>query len=465
MCSDSSTTDVVGIGFGPSNLALAIAIEEHNSAFHNGAFHTNGAIHSDTPTQRTPDQRPLSARFLERRDRFEWHPGMLLPGATMQVSFLKDLATQRNTASRFTFLNYLSERGRLSDFINLATFFPLRSEFHDYLGWAADRVDIPVQYSTEASDVRWSDGVFEVVTASGTHRARNLVLGGGIRGKLPAGVSAGPRVFHNHDLLTRLAALPSTPHGRFVVVGAGQSAAEVTAYLHAETRAEVHAVFAKYGYTPADDSPYANRVFDASTVDEYFAAEPAWRERLLTYHRGTNYSAVDPELIEELYRREYTERVAGDRRLFVHGSTEVVDIVETDDTARLRMIHRLTGEELDIDCDAVIFATGFEPTPIADLVGGLARRCHSDVHGRPILDRQYRVRTDPEVTGSIFVQGNSEHTHGLTSTLLSNVAIRSGEIVDTILGTGTGTGTGTGAVPNGTDGVATSVRVSTPSGL
>lgn len=29
----------------------------------------------------------------------------------------------------------------------------------------------------------------------------------------------------------------------------------------------------------------------------------------------------------------------------------------------------------------------------------------------------------------IYLQGGTEHTHGITSTLLSNVAVRSGELV------------------------------------
>ena len=125
--------------------------------------------------------------------------------------------------------------------------------------------------------------------------------------------------------------------------------------------------------------------------------------------------------------------MSGDRRLFVHGATEVIDLDETDDTARLRVAHRTTGEELDLDCDAVVFATGFEPTPVAAMLGELAAHCAADQHGRPVLDRAYRLQTASEITGQIFVQGNSEHTHGLTSTLLSNVAIRSGEILDAIV--------------------------------
>ncbi|AZG44380.1 lysine N(6)-hydroxylase/L-ornithine N(5)-oxygenase family protein [Gordonia insulae] len=415
MCSDySPVVDLVGIGFGPSNLALAIAIEEHNLTA--GPHET------------------VAARFFEKKDAFGWHSGMLLPGTTMQVSFLKDLATQRNARSAYTFLSYLAERGRLTHFINRQDFFPLRAEFHDYLCWAADRVDLPVEYSTEVTGVRWADGHFEVTSRSqGVVRARNVVLGGGLRSKLPAGISAGPRVFHNHQMLSRFADVPSHHHRRYAVIGAGQSAAEVAAYLHDETDAEIHAVFAKYGYTPADDSPYANRVFDPEAVDEYFSADPAWRERLLHYHRSTNYSAVDPVLIEDLYRREYTERVDGARRLFVHGASEIVELDETDDATRIRIINRLTGSETVLECDAVIFATGFEPTPLSDMVGDLAAHCQEDRHGRPVLDRQYRVQTDDVVGGQIFVQGNSEHTHGLTSTLLSNVAIRSGEIVHAIV--------------------------------
>ncbi|GAC48410.1 lysine N(6)-hydroxylase/L-ornithine N(5)-oxygenase family protein [Gordonia aichiensis] len=415
MCSErNSELDIAGIGFGPSNLALAIAVEEHN-------------------TSSTTRERGITARFFEKKPRFGWHPGMLLPGATMQVSFLKDLVTQRNTSSSYSFLNYLAEHDRLGHFINRQDFFPLRVEFHDYLRWAADRLSIPVDYGCEITSVTFMDGAFDITSASGERvRARNLVLGGGLRAKLPAGVVAGRRVFHNHHVLPNLAQLPPLTHRRFAVIGAGQSAAEVAAHLHETTDAEVHAVFSKYGYTPADDSPYANRIFDSDAVDEYFSAEPAWRDRLLQYHRSTNYSAVDPVLITDLYGREYSERVSGRRRLFVHGATEVTDLDETADGARLRIAHRTTGEELDLECDAVVFATGFEPTPVSDMLGDLAAYCAADQHGRPVLDRAYRLQTSPEITGQIFVQGNSEHTHGLTSTLLSNVAIRSGEILDAI---------------------------------
>lgn len=136
--------DIAGIGFGPSNLGLAIAIEEYNV--------TVGEADA------------LRAHFFERKERFGWHPGMLLPDTTMQVSFLKELVTQRNASSSYGFLNYLADRGRLADFINRGDFFPLRAEFHDYLSWAAARVRVPVDYATEIDTVTWRAGVFELHT-------------------------------------------------------------------------------------------------------------------------------------------------------------------------------------------------------------------------------------------------------------------------------------------------------------
>ena len=48
------------------------------------------------------------------------------------------------------------------------------------------------------------------------------------------------------------------------------------------------------------------------------------------------------------------------------------------------------------------------------------------------VGRDYRVSTGPEITAGVYVQGPTEHTHGLSSTLLSNVSVRAGEIAASI---------------------------------
>lgn len=49
------------------------------------------------------------------------------------------------------------------------------------------------------------------------------------------------------------------------------------------------------------------------------------------------------------------------------------------------------------------------------------------------MERDYRLVTTPELSCGIYLQGGTEHTHGLTSSLLSNIAVRSGEIADSII--------------------------------
>ncbi|WP_311447350.1 lysine N(6)-hydroxylase/L-ornithine N(5)-oxygenase family protein [Frankia nepalensis] len=436
------TLDVVGVGFGPTNLALAIAIEEHNAG--------------------VPAPARLRAAFLERQERFGWHRGMLLEGATMQVSYLKDLVTLRNPASNFSFLSYLHGCDRLVDFINHKTMFPLRHEFHDYLEWAAGRLDHLVEYGQEVTtlrpvvedgEIRYIDVVSRSVDDPSmllVRRARNVVLALGLTPSVPEGFTLGDRVWHNGDLLDRLEQLPSTPHGRFLVVGAGQSGAEVTDYLHRTfPAAEVHAVFARYGYSPADNSPFANQIFDPDAVDDFFQASPDVRRMLTGYHRSTNYSVVDLDLIEELYRRSYQEKVRGPRRLHLRRASRVTELEPLPEGIRATVEFLPTGERRALDADVVVLATGYHARDPRLLLGEFAELCRQDADGRPLVSRDYQVVTAEPASAGVYTPGATEHTHGISSTLLSNVAIRSGEILDSILARAVGDEAGgmTGRVP------------------
>jgi L-ornithine N5-oxygenase len=370
---------------------------------------------------------------------------MLIDDATMQVSFLKDLATQRNPTSSYSFVNYLHERGRLTDFINHKVLFPLRIEFHDYFEWAAERLAHLVTYDQTVSDVRpvLADGVivaFDVVAHDGAgrptvRRARDVVAAVGLAPSLPPGVVPGPRVWHNLDVLRRVETLPAAPAPqRFVVVGAGQSAAEVVDFLHRSyPTAEVCSVFARWGYTPADDTPYANRIFDPGVVDTYYGADEAVKRRLFDYHRNTNYSVVDGELIEELYRREYRETVLGRRRLRMLNASQVVGLDAGDDGVTVDVEFLPTREHTSLVADAVVFATGYAPADALGLLGSAGRLVARRSDGLPVVERDYRLALDAPAEAALYVQGGTEHSHGITSTLLSNVAIRAGEIVASVL--------------------------------
>ncbi|REF00052.1 lysine N(6)-hydroxylase/L-ornithine N(5)-oxygenase family protein [Thermomonospora umbrina] len=412
--------DLVGIGFGPSNLALAIALREH-------------AAGGEGP----------DAVFFERQAAFGWHRGMLIDGATMQVSFLKDLATMRNPASEFSFLHYLKARGRLVDFINHKTMFPSRAEFHDYLEWAAASFSDQVEYGSEVVAVRPVPGdgpvdAVEVVVRHGgcsdelvTRRTRNLVIASGLEPVLPKGVVSTDRVWHSSELLHRTPGLRDPR--RLLVVGAGQSAAETTDHLHRTfPTAEICSIFTKYGYTPADDSSFANRIFDPAAVDHFYAAPEDVKRMLLDYHHSTNYSVVDLDLIDELYRRSYQEQVTGERRLRFLNASRLVESRADRDGVRATVEFLPTGERTTLEADAVVYATGYRTGDPAALLGEVAEHCLRRPEGGLRVERDYRIATTDDVRCGIYLQGATEDSHGITSTLLSNTAVRVGEIVASI---------------------------------
>ena len=174
---------------------------------------------------------------------------------------------------------------------------------------------------------------WEVAARSGgrqvTYQARNVVLATGITPVLPEAAVASERVWHSSELLDRLSALDGRDGLRFAVIGAGQSAAEATAYLHQRyTDAQIHMVMSRYGYSAADDSPFTNRVFNPEAVDAFFAAPPEIKQRYYDYHSGTNYSVADGDVIGDLFRRFYIESVHGHRRLHLLNLASVAEIAE-----------------------------------------------------------------------------------------------------------------------------------------
>src|SRR5438045_7917337 len=168
----SGVYDVVCVGFGPANIALAVALEEL------------------WPTARV--------KFLEREPGPCWQPGMLLDGADIQNDPIRDLVTPRNPRSRYTFINYLHEEGRLFRHLNLPGHFPLRKEFARYIQWVAEHVSADVDYAQEAVHIGLSDGPphgrgVEVTTARRqVYRGRSVVIAPGRTAYSPPVLAEGP---------------------------------------------------------------------------------------------------------------------------------------------------------------------------------------------------------------------------------------------------------------------------------
>jgi len=410
--------DVIGIGFGPSNVALAIALEEHDI--------------------------PQSALFLEKSRDFAWHPGMLLPDATMQVSFLKDLANPRNPRSRFTFVNYLHQKSRLMDFVNLKTFFPSRTEFHDYFSWCAEAFRDRVLYGQMVTRIEVVGsceigGPLYRVTAledGVVHQylARTIAHSCGLEPVLPHGIETSDRVFHNHYLLSRLEKAQVAKGSHIVVAGGGQSAAEICEYLLGlDPSLSVTAVVSRFGYVPADDSPFVNQIFDPEHVDSFFNATDDGRRRILDQHAATNYAVADLDVIERLYWTWYQDKVTERRRFRLQRCSRLLSADKHESGVSLRLKDLSRDEDLAIEADYLVCATGFRPrSPLALMAPDLAGRILTDDIGMPRLGRDHRLKTDDPGVPPLFCIGTGEASHGLSATLISNMAIRAGELADTI---------------------------------
>ncbi|KAH7341529.1 L-lysine 6-monooxygenase (NADPH-requiring)-domain-containing protein [Rhizoctonia solani] len=415
--------DLLGIGFGPANLAISVALLEHWDQHKASAVGTEPKI--------------KNACFIERHARFSWHPGMLLPGSRMQISFLKDLATLRNPSSKFTFLNYLHTHGRLPAFINRGADTPTRREYADYMAWAANRVKelggdaLKVRFGEDVVSVQSLDGGKTVTVTSRvqetgevrTRNAKTLIVAPGGTARIPkllAPYTAHPRVAHTSSYVQRAASLikaaiastgssrSPSPTGsdssrmsglttsralRIAVLGSGQSSAEVLLDLRSRLinipiegegvqEHQLDMVIRKGSVKPSDDSPFANEIFDPESTDKAFKLPSAARAWLRAEYAGTNYGVVNPRTIDALYEEVYAQKVddAAESRPLggvssPDGARVRINILPYQDISHLsvtdsemsnqptfsvRLRHLLTGDEQDRGYDAIIMGTGYE---------------------------------------------------------------------------------------------------------
>lgn len=410
--------DLIGIGFGPSNIALAIALDEKRQA---------GSR--------------INPLFIERQPGFAWHRNMLLDHAHMQISFIKDLVTLRNPTSRFTFINYLHEKQRLQDFINLKTFFPSRHEFNDYLTWAAAQFEDQCIYGEDVFELAAEkcDGeiaLIRVRSRDGTGKiherlARNLVVSIGGGANIPGcfrPFKDDSRIFHSSGYLQGIAGNANAK--RVAVIGAGQSAAEIFMDLHGCPNApQVDLIMRARAIKPSDDSPFVNEVFNPDFVDHMFRRPEAERGELLREFRQTNYACPDLALIEQIFKVLYEQKVKGEtRHRFLRRHTvKGVQVQPGDEGIELRMHDVNADSEVTARYDAVVLATGY----VRDQHKALLAPLTPYLHGLE-TDRRYRLKSVPYFRPAIFLQGACEATHGLSDTLLSITAIRTGEILEAL---------------------------------
>jgi L-ornithine N5-oxygenase len=216
-----------------------------------------------------------------------------------------------------------------------------------------------------------------------------------------------------------------------------------------------------------------NSIFNPSFVDRLHHQPRSCRESILAEARSTNYGVVRLELLEQLYEMMYDQRreFGADERRWPHrviGATSVdgVEASSPSDQLRLRLRSLAAdtqGEDATrdtLDVDLVIAATGYRRSAHIDILHDmwdLLPEAGADVdepaamatdgwhvstadgtERKLAVGRDYGVEFQQglvEEGSGIWLQGCCEGTHGISDTLLSVLATRSGEIVNSIFGT------------------------------
>jgi L-ornithine N5-oxygenase len=426
--------ELLAVGAGPSNLGLAVALEEL-----------------------APDLAD-NALIVDRNPKIEWQSGLLLPWAKSQVSFLKDLVTLRNPRSRFTFLNFLKSTGRLDDFINMGNQSPYRLEISAYLNWVADSLArVQVELGQDCVSIEPSRGPSGALTGWLTTLAdgseivsRYLVIATGRDPNIPPVLAALPpdRVIHSTRYRPAIAGLQKQLPYRVALVGSSQSAAEVFRALRSDLPdSDVAWVMRSIGPTADPSSKFTNELYYPSYVDEFFANPVDGRALIRQELYKTNYSCMTPAMLKSLYTDFYRDRLdrRSDRRLIT--MTDITAAREENGEVVLGLTDRKTGAVTELRRDMVFLGTGFDWQP-PKLIRGLA-----DAIGLTKVEvtRGYRLVIDEPAEAACYLQGINEATHGIGDSLLSVLAHRARDITLDVLAHRATARTDYGARPGGHD--------------
>lgn len=419
--------DLAGIGIGPAGLSLA-------------------ALADPLPE--------LTAAWFEQRPAFHWHPGLLIPGTTLQVPYLADLVTLADPTSRWSYLNYLKEHQRLYPFYFAERLHIPRTDYDAYCRWVSRHLPA-LHFGHQVTAVHWNatGRHFDldllrtgVCGAAATTRraARNLVLCTGSAPHVPEPLrpltgtgSARPTALHSADYLTHRDHLLAAGH--VTVIGSGQSGAEVFLDLlrhRPAGRERLSWLTRSPAFAPMEYSKLGLEHFTPDYTRYFHGLDETTRDRLLA-RQGQLHKAIDHQTLADIHDELAARAQHGDwpdavltPGVTVHAATRTAaGAIELD------LEHHEQRATARLTTDAVVLATGYRDRPLDPLLASLGTAVGRDSAGRPDVDEHHRLRLDPAITGTVYVAGAERHTHGVGTPDLGLIAHRSAGILNTLLGT------------------------------
>ncbi|MFT9849709.1 lysine N(6)-hydroxylase/L-ornithine N(5)-oxygenase family protein [Aneurinibacillus sp. REN35] len=410
--------DIIGIGIGPFNLGLAALLDK------------------------VPE---IDALFFEKKEAFDWHPGMLIEGTTLQVPFLADLVSMADVTSKYSFLHYLQRHNRLYHYYFLEKFKVPRQEYNHYCRWTAEQL-ASCRFGKEVIKVTpieaGGEALYEVhvrdmrTQSTSSFVSRHLVLGIGTSPAVPEGLQSkiGDTLFHSSQYLSQKnRALQAKS---ITVIGSGQSAAEIfydLAKEQADHNFELSWFTRSKGFFPMEYSKLGLEYFSPDYIDFFYSLSQSKKDALLP-QQDLLYKGISAETIGEIYDLLYHRSIANETpAIRLQSMTEVGDIDRRTDGWTLRCTQWVKEEMFDHDSEIVILGTGYTPT-VPSFLSDIAHLIEWDEKGRYRVTRDYKMKRRIDTPSEIFVQNGELHTHGVGAPDLGLGAYRNAVIINTLAG-------------------------------
>ncbi|GAA5087607.1 lysine N(6)-hydroxylase/L-ornithine N(5)-oxygenase family protein [Chryseobacterium ginsengisoli] len=403
--------DIIGIGIGPFNLGLAALLEPIES---------------------------INSLFLDQAEGFDWHPGLMLDNATLQVPFMADLVTMADPTSKFSFLNFLKENDRLYKFYIRESFYILRKEYNLYCQWVANQLENCL-FGNKVENVSFDETqetyIIDVLDLKNNdvkkYYTKKLALGTGTQPRLPEFMEDKnyPNVIHTSEYLNKKEQILNSKS--VSIIGSGQSAAEIFQDLLPETTdgLKMNWFTRPDRFFPMEYSKLTLELTSPEYVDHFYQMPPNQRKNLLA-KQPPLYKGINFDLINDIFDSLY-EMSVGNEPLNVElkPSCQLDSIYPEGNSYVLNFTHVQDDATFTHDSDYVILATGYkykEPK----FLQGIENQIQRTGDGLFDVSRYYTI--DNKKT--IFVQNAELHTHGFVTPDLGMGAYRNSIIINSLAG-------------------------------
>lgn len=404
--------DIAGIGIGPFNLGLAALLNPIKE---------------------------LKSVFFEKNNSFNWHPGMMISGTTLQVPFYADLVTLADPCSKFSFFSFLKYKNRLIRFSIYDHHFISRKLFNGYCNWVASQLH-NLQFNCEVSSVRYDyeKQCYEIQVTNRHEQTKvytkHIVCGIGTEPFIPSFCSKllGNAVFHSSSYLYQKENV--SQQNSIVVIGSGQSAAEIffdqLQNLPDNPSKELTWVTRSKGFFPMDYSKLALEMTSSDYINHFYYL-PEHKKTEVLQSQNTLYKGINFSLIDRIYDRMYElAEEFGEIPVRLLTNMELRNVKEKDGNYLLDFSHLQQEKHCQRSTDIVILATGYQNAFPNFFAPVKERICWKD-NGDLDIAFNYSIDTN---RSEIFVQNAELLTHGFNAPDLGMGPHRNAIIINTILG-------------------------------